>query len=247
MADPGIQEGLGGSVSNLKDAYARWHSRLSGSPHVYPSEWIVRTFLGEYPDLLADRLPIRPGSRALDIGFGDGRNWPLLNNCGLSIAGVEIDERIVSLGYERARFMSLECNLKVGFAHSLPFPDSTFDVAVAANSFYYLVDDVPFENHLIELSRVCRPGGFFVGTLPQAALHFFSQNAEPLGNGSYRILNDSHGLRNGSEMRLFTDEHDVRQTFDSVLDNLSVAEYKADLYGYNLAMYVVCGNIRIPD
>src|SRR5436305_3585647 len=60
--------------------------------HVYPVEFVVRAFLGSYTRLL--RGPSSPGERVLDVGFGDGRNLPLLDHLGLAICGVEISADI---------------------------------------------------------------------------------------------------------------------------------------------------------
>ena len=45
--------------------------------YIYPVEFVVRAFLGSYPRLKTDRSEYA-GKCMLDLGFGDGRNMPLL-------------------------------------------------------------------------------------------------------------------------------------------------------------------------
>ena len=51
--------------------------RVRNPDHVYPVEFVVRAFLGNYPRHKTDQTSY-PGKRVLDLGFGDGRNMPLL-------------------------------------------------------------------------------------------------------------------------------------------------------------------------
>ena len=60
---------------------------------VYPVEFVVRAFLGRYPDLHMPKDEYER-KRILDLGYGDGRNMPLLSNLGMKIHGVEISEDI---------------------------------------------------------------------------------------------------------------------------------------------------------
>ena len=70
--------------------------RARDPSHVYPVEFVVRAFLGNYPRLQNDPGGY-VGQRVLDLGFGDGRNMPLLVNLGMEVHGVEIstDGRVI--------------------------------------------------------------------------------------------------------------------------------------------------------
>jgi ubiquinone/menaquinone biosynthesis C-methylase UbiE len=63
------------------------------------------------------------GGKILDVGFGDGRNWPNLRNIGLKIYGVEISDEIVALGRQRAARLGIAATLETGRNARLPFED----------------------------------------------------------------------------------------------------------------------------
>ena len=107
--------------TTVKETYTDFH--VSHNPaHVYPSEWIIRTLLGNYPGLSLDRSKYA-GAKILDVGFGDGQNWPLLKNASFDIYGVEITEKIIALGHERARNLGIPVTLKLGTNTAIPFED----------------------------------------------------------------------------------------------------------------------------
>ncbi|WPL14171.1 class I SAM-dependent methyltransferase [Thiorhodovibrio litoralis] len=138
-----------GAFSNL---YRQWAER---GVHLYPTEFVVRTMLGTYP-----RHAFREswdGAAVLDLGFGDGRNFPLLINLYCKIAGVEITEDIVALAQER--FKGVELDLRVGTNARIPFDDASFDAVLACHSMYYLEDGDNFDDNLAEIARVLRLGG----------------------------------------------------------------------------------------
>ena len=74
--------------------YERFYSRITNT-RVYPTEFVVRTFLAKYPHL--NFTGLSPGDAVLDMAFGDGRNTLFLCELGLSVSGVEITEGIVQL------------------------------------------------------------------------------------------------------------------------------------------------------
>lgn len=59
---------------------------------VYPTEFVVRTFLANYPSLSFTKPS--PHDRICDVGFGDGRNTLLLCDLGLDVYGVEITQGV---------------------------------------------------------------------------------------------------------------------------------------------------------
>src|SRR2546430_17490336 len=82
-------------MKNVRESYTAFHE-TQNPKHVYPSEWVIRTFLGSYPQLSLNKCKYA-GAKILDMGFGDGRNWSLLHNVSFDIYGVEISEKIVAL------------------------------------------------------------------------------------------------------------------------------------------------------
>ena len=81
--------------------------------HVYPVEFVVRAFLGNYPRHKTNASSY-PGKYVLDLGFGDGRNMPLLNNLGMRVFGVEISQDICDLTQARMRRLGIDVETRVG-------------------------------------------------------------------------------------------------------------------------------------
>ncbi len=118
------------------------------------------------PDVIEQRqtilraLALQPGERAIDIGSGPG-----LLACEMAVAvgrsgricGVDVSENMLALARaRRAPAGSGEIEYQEAGAHTLPYAEESFDVAVCTQVYEY-VDDVPAA--LLELGRVLRPGG----------------------------------------------------------------------------------------
>src|SRR5260370_1335988 len=101
----------------LKGKYDDFY-RERNPDYVYPVVFVVRAFLGNYPRLKTDKSSY-PGKRILDIGFGDGRNMPLLHNLGMRVFGVEISQDICDLTQPRMKRLGVDVDLRVGRNHSL--------------------------------------------------------------------------------------------------------------------------------
>ena len=106
-------------MDDVKTSYTAFHN-LKISNHNYPTEWVIRTFLGSYPDLKIDKSKYKGGS-VLDLGFGDGRNIQLLANCGLNISGVEITQQICNSVSDMLLTKNIYADLKVGTNVNIPF------------------------------------------------------------------------------------------------------------------------------
>src|SRR5450755_4966188 len=99
-------------MENVQKTYTDFHKKAV-SGHMYPTEWVIRSFLGTYPNLNLDKSKY-PNAKLLDLGFGDCRNMPLLNRCNFEIFGVEISAEIVDIANEKLRNIGIEAKLKVG-------------------------------------------------------------------------------------------------------------------------------------
>src|SRR5215208_6354030 len=73
--------------------------------------------------------------------------------------GVDLSEEMLRHAHERAENLGIPFTLVQANAEALPFPDATFDTAAISLALCTIPDPV---KALLELGRVCRPGGRIV-------------------------------------------------------------------------------------
>jgi ubiquinone/menaquinone biosynthesis C-methylase UbiE len=228
--------GMTAVMNNVKDSYTNFHE--SHNPvHIYPTEWVIRTLLGNYPNLSLDKSKYA-GAKILDLGFGDGRNWPLLRNQRFDVYGVEITDKIVSLGYQRAGELGMSATLRVGKNSAIPFDDNFFDYILACHSCYYVDKGTIFQNNLNEFFRVLKPGATFIASLPEPKGDIFKDCVEK-EDGLVEIRNDPWGLRNGYLFKWFQSEQDIQKTFSPFFDNLSIGLCRDNYYGVQINVWLL--------
>ena len=115
-------------------------------------------FMGRFSEPLAARFieqaEVRAGQRFLDVGCGPGALTAQLVEL-LGADGVSaIDPSASFVEATRERFP--EVDVQSGVAERLPFPDETFDGALAQLVVHFMSDPVA---GLREMARVTRPGG----------------------------------------------------------------------------------------
>jgi SAM-dependent methyltransferase len=104
-----------------------------------------------------DRLGLPSDARVLDAGCGSGRTLEDLVAYG-SVSGLELDPDAAQIASSRG------CGeVKVGRLETLPWEDGTFDLITCLDVLEHIPDD---RQALIELRRVCKPGGWMVVTVP---------------------------------------------------------------------------------
>jgi SAM-dependent methyltransferase len=115
-------------------------------------------FMGRFSTPLArpfaDTAGVRAGQHALDVGCGPGALTALLVERLGEPAVSAIDPSAPFVAAVRERFPQVD--VRSGVAEELPFPDDTFDVALAQLVVHFMSDPAA---GLHEMARVVRPGG----------------------------------------------------------------------------------------
>ena len=226
--------------NNLEQHYEQfWQAKKS--IRVYPTEFVVRTFLANYPALHFTKPS--PKDRILDVGFGDGRNTLLLCDLGLDVYGVEITQGIVDHTLHRLKQFGHAPDLRVGRNTSLPFENDFFDYVLACHSCYYCDEDESFLDNMQEYCRVMKKGGWLTASLPNRTSYIFD-DAQELPDGSLRIVKDPYGNRNGYRLHAFDTTDAVKKYLGPLFANFSFGSADNDYYGINERVFwVVCEKI----
>ncbi len=148
------------------DAYDRFMGRYS--VHLAPQ--------------LADLAGIGRGQRVLDVGCGPGAlTGELARRVGAArVSAVDPSEPFVAAARQR----NPGVDVRHAAAEELPFPDGTFDAALAQLVVHFLADPVA---GLREMARVTRPGGVVAASVwdhvGQGPLTLFWRAAHDLDPG----------------------------------------------------------------
>ena len=223
-------------MSELNHAYDMFY-RSRDPQYVYPVEFVVRAFLGRYPRLAPPREGYG-GQRVLDLGFGDGRNMPLLVNLGLEVFGVEITEEICSRAVARLARLGVTVEVRVGRNHALPFAEGFFHHVLACHSCYYVDPKTRFEDNLREIARVMSPCGRFVFSVP-IGTSYILRGARDLGDGHMQITADPYGVRNGCVLKKFDTEGDIEEALAPLFEDLSIGSCRNDFWGIEEHVWIV--------
>lgn len=95
------------------------------------------------------------GPHVLEVGVGTGKNLPFYP-ASISVTGVDLAPRMLDQARARAANLGVTVDLREADAQALPFPDASFDTAVATFVFCSVPDPAL---GLCEVRRVLKPGG----------------------------------------------------------------------------------------
>jgi SAM-dependent methyltransferase len=227
-----------GQRTGIAKHYGEYYSRRNPE-NVYPVEFVVRTLLGTYPGLTIDRSTYR-GSKVLDLGFGDGRNMPLLNDLGFEVSGVEISQEICEATRERMARLGVPVVLKTGRNSSIPFEDGAFDLVLSCHACYYVSPGESFADNLREIARVLCTGGRFIFSLVKTDSYILKDSV-PLGQGHHRITSDPYGIRNGTVFRAFASREEVSEELGVHFRDLALGLCENDFYGIYEKVWIGTG------
>lgn len=102
------------------------------------------------------RLLAGLSGRVVEIGAGNGLNFPHYPPGVERVLAVEPEPRLRALAEEAARAADTEIEVVDGRAERLPAPDASFDAAVVCLTLCSVADQAAA---LAEIRRVLRPGG----------------------------------------------------------------------------------------
>lgn len=221
----------------INNSYEQFYAKRSAL-RVYPTEFVVRTFLANYPGLNF-RKP-EAGERVLDIGFGDGRNTVFLCDQGYAVSGVEITEGIVRQTSERLAKLGYSPDLRVGRNSSMPFEDACFDYMLACHCCYYCDEGETFDVNMKEYARVMKPGAWLVASVASRDSYIF-QDAISLEDGTLRVQADPYGNRNGYRLQAFSGTEEIETFLSTWFYAFSFGLADNDYFGVSERLYwVVC-------
>ena len=120
------------------------------------------SFAASWPRLNYLARCIDPNSQVLNVGIGGGEFEAAAQRRSLQLFQLDPSQQAV----ERARERSGKPDtVVVGYVQAMPFDDGLFDAVVASELLEHLTDEM-LAAALVEISRVLRPGGLFLGSVP---------------------------------------------------------------------------------
>jgi SAM-dependent methyltransferase len=156
-----------------------------------------------------------PGTRALDIGCGAGRNLIPLAHHGWSILGVDLSLPMIEAARQRVaeeRLGSRVC-LTLSRMDALPVPDASADLIIAHGIWNLSRSGVEFRRGVAEAARAARPGAaLFVFTFSR---HTLPPEARPEPGEEFVF-------------RQFSGQPQCFLTATQLLDELAAASFRPD-------------------
>jgi SAM-dependent methyltransferase len=226
---------------NHLDLWGDYYKNLNSS-YLFPNEYVVRTFLGMYPNLRMNKN--YRNEKICDVGCGDGRNITALHKFGFDVYATEVSEEVCRITKEKLlnHAERIDVNIQKGLNDDLPFKDEAFDYLLSWNACYYLKDEkADIDDNLREHSRVLKKGGYFIVSVPGPNC-FSLQGAEVLDRGRVRLQTQTKwDILNGQIIHRFNSYEEIESKFGVYFNTFQKGMLVDDCYGLKLEYYVfVC-------
>jgi len=141
---------------DLADVAKYWEGNAENWTHLSRAGYDVYRDALNTPAFLAILPPIG-GLAGLDIGCGEGTNTRQLASLGARMQAIDFSPTFIRYAQAEEDREPLGITYQVADGAALPFPEGSFDFAVAFMSFMDMPDQA---RALAEAARVLRPGGF---------------------------------------------------------------------------------------
>jgi SAM-dependent methyltransferase len=217
---------------------ATWTSFYLKTPVSYPAEAVIRIFKGQYPNLKMKKPHL--GDIAVDVGCGDGRHLQLFRSLGMESVGIEITQAICDSVAKNIR-ADQYTRLAVGTNDNIPLDNEYADYVLSWNSCYYMgVGSGNFEDNVIEMARILKPGGALIVSVPQPSCFIFEDIDFDKCFGDYvQIRSEYFGLRAGETMRFFGTRDEFADAFSGNFDNFCHSSIDIDCFGLRYSWWVL--------
>ena len=126
---------------------ATWEDGDYGQLSQYKEEWDE--------DFLS-RLPIKAGTKLLDVACGTGYFCILAAKRGAEVTGVDIASNLIEQARSKAEAHGVKVRFDEGDAEALPYADNSFDIVTSMIGAMFAPQP---EKVASELVRVCKAGG----------------------------------------------------------------------------------------
>jgi SAM-dependent methyltransferase len=213
----------------MLNEYNKYYAELNSKAMLWPTEFLVRAILGNSYSLRTSQY----FDKALDLGFGDGRNIQLIKSKYKTVHGMEISESICKAARDKFK----DSLFFVGKSHQINQPELTYDLVVAVHSIYYC-DDANILDHFNEVFRVLNKGGRFIFSIPKNDSYLINMDCD---NEEYCIVkNDPLGIREGVRLKYYSSQSKLTiDLFTSGFKNICIGMADNDWWGIRESCWIV--------
>lgn len=102
---------------------------------------------------------MKPNSKVLDIGCGNGKNIKYLQDNGMKVKGIDFSSKLVEICQEK-NLDVIEADMR-----NLPYQDNTFDYGICIAALHHLQEEKDRIKALEEMIRVCKDGAEILVTV----------------------------------------------------------------------------------